>query len=83
MRVVVPERRMVAELLAGGRLEGLAGELVDEQLRAIARGVEALRAAHEAPTDEAIGELAQLQGVAVHGRVIEDLRREGAMRRAA
>lgn len=81
-RVVVHERRDVAELLAGGRLEGPAGELVDDELRAVARAVLAVRAWREAP-DERMEALVRAQGVAISGRELEALRREGSLRRAA
>lgn len=83
MRVVVHERHKVADLLAGGPLEGSAGELVDPKLCAVARAVLALRTVREAPTDEALCALARDQGVAITGEECEELRREGGLRRAA
>lgn len=81
--MVVHERRAVAELLAGGALDGVAGELVDDDLRAVARAVLALRAWRRGPTDEVLVELVQLQGAHLEPSECELLRREGAMRRAA
>lgn len=83
MRVLVQERRIVAVLLAGGPPEGLVDELVDEELRAVAVAVIALRAWRQAPTDDQVIALARAQGVAISDRDCEVLRREGAMRRAA
>lgn len=82
VRVVVHERRAVAELLAGGDLEATAGDLVDDELRAVARAVLALRAWREAP-DERVGALVGAQGLSVEAREIESLRREGGMLRRA
>lgn len=83
MRVVVHERRLVAELLAGRDLDGVPGELVDVQLRAVARAVLALRAHRMPEGDELLVELVELQGAHVGARECEELRREGALRRAA
>lgn len=82
-RVVVPERRLVAELLAGGAVELRAGELVDEQLRAIAFAAKALAPWRRAATDEDLRALAREQGVEITGEECEALRREGGLRRAA
>ena len=82
-RLVVDERRAVAELLAGGADEVPAGELVDVELRAVARAVAALRAVRQAPTDELVAAAARLLGARVAGEDLEHLRREGALRRAA
>jgi hypothetical protein len=81
MRLVVEERRIVAELLAGGPEKVPAGELVDLELRTVARAVSALRAVRQAPTDELVTAAARVLGAPVGD--LEDLRREGAMRRAA
>lgn len=85
-RIVVHERRLVAVLLAGGAAEVLAGELVDDELRAVARAVLALRTWRLAPTDDAVaaavGALGPFQRECLD-EALEDLRREGAMRRAA
>lgn len=83
MRVVVDERRAVAELLAGGGFEGPAGELVDEDLRAVARAALALHAWRRPATDEVLVELAELQGARIEPGECEQLRREGGLRRAA
>ena len=80
VRVVVHERRAVAELLAGGELEAAAGELVDPELRAIARAVLALRVWREA-ADERVVALVRWQAQEASGEEIEALRREGWMRR--
>lgn len=86
-RVVVHERRLVAVLLAGGASEVLAGELVDDELRAVAQAVLALRTVRQPPTDEAVEAAVRALGAKVEREglveVLEGLRREGAMRRAA
>jgi hypothetical protein len=84
MRVLVDERRLVADLLAGGPVEVPAGELVDERLRTVAVAVVALRTVRQAPTDEAVNAAARvLAGPAGEDLELEELRREGGLRRAA
>lgn len=81
-RVVVQERRSVAEMLAGGA--GVAPrDLMDAELRDVARAVAVLRVAREAPTDELLVAVVGLLGGQVDVRDLEALRREGALRRAA
>lgn len=81
VRVVIHERLEVAELLAGGHLEAAAGDLVDPELRAVAWAVLALRAWRLAPGDQ-LDELVRVQGASISGGDLEQLRREGALRRA-
>lgn len=83
MSGVVDERGLVAEMLAGAPAPGPTCELVDDVLRAIACSVIALRAWRRAPLDEDLVQLARVQGVAICEGDCEQLRREGAMRRAA
>jgi hypothetical protein len=82
-RIVVLERRLVAELLAGGPVEVLAGELVDDQLRAVARAVAALRAWRRPPIAQDVIAAVRAQGGDLQGEEYELLMREGGMRRAA
>lgn len=80
MRVVVDERSIVAALLAGRPAEVPAGELVDEELRAVVVAVVALgawRALVTVSVEDLVGALGGDAGD------VEQLRREGAMRRAA
>ena len=81
--MIVPERYMVAQLLAGDDFEGPATGLNDGELRAVAVAVRLLTASHQVPTDEAVLALVRLQGRAGDGGDLEQLRREGALRRAA
>lgn len=82
VRVVVHERREVAELLAGGRLEAAAVDLVDPELRALAGAVLALRAWRLAPDERLLG-VVMAMGGDVSGEDLEQLRREGGLRKRA
>ena len=83
MRVVVPERRVVALLLAGERTPVRTSELVDDELRAIAVATIGLRAAGLAPDEVLVVERARADGHAVSTREVETLLREGWLWRAA
>ena len=77
-RVLVDERGQVAALLAGAPAAVPPCELVDESLRAIAVAEVALRAWRTlvvAPVEDLV------RAVGGDARDVEQLRREGAMRR--